>query len=93
MLHREFIPFVPLRCSKPEGPLDPPLFPPDRFHVPQGFWEESTKELFASARNLMDLVRTCHEWNVLPETPMAGFAIYNVAFVGMTNQEQLIFKP
>jgi hypothetical protein len=82
MLHREFVPFVPLRCAKPEGPLDPPLFPPDQYHVPQGFWEESAKELFRSSRNLMDLIQTCREWDVLAETPMVGFAVYNVAFVG-----------
>lgn len=83
MLHREYVPFIPLRCSKPEGPLDAPLFPADKFHVPAGFWDESARECFRSAREIMDLVRTCQEWRALVETPIVGFAIYTVAFVGV----------
>lgn len=83
MLHREYVPFIPLRCSRPEGPLDPPVFPPERFDVPPGFWGESARECFRSAREIMDLVRTCQEWSALVETPIVGFAIYTVAFVGV----------
>lgn len=83
MLHREYVPFIPLRCAKPEGPLDPPLFPPSKYDVPPLFWEKSAQQCFRSARDLMDLVRTCQEWNVLVETPIVGFAIYTVAFVGV----------
>lgn len=83
MLHREYVPFIPLRCSKPEGPLDPPLFPPSKYDVPPGFWEESARQCFRSARELMDLVKTCQEWNALVETPIVGFAIYTVVFVGI----------
>lgn len=82
MLHREYIPYVPLRCTRPQGPLDAPLFPATDTDVPYGFWEESAKELFKSARNLIDMVQTCYEWHVLPETPIVGFAIYSVAFIG-----------
>ncbi|KAK4494336.1 hypothetical protein PRZ48_014634 [Zasmidium cellare] len=83
MLHREYVPFIPIRCSKPEGPMDPPVFPPDRFDVPRGFWDESARECFKSARDIMDLVRTCQEWSALVETPIVGFAIYTVAFTGV----------
>ncbi|SMR58755.1 unnamed protein product [Zymoseptoria tritici ST99CH_1E4] len=83
MLHREYVPFIPIRCSKPEGPLDAPTFPPDKFQIPPGFWEESARDCFRSAREIMDLVRTCQEWNALVETPIVGFAIYTVAFVGV----------
>jgi hypothetical protein len=83
MLHREYVPFIPLRSSKPEGPLDPPLFSPEQYRVPHGFWEYSATELFRSARQLVDLVHTCHEWNVLPQTPIVGFAVYIAAFVGV----------
>ncbi|KAJ9648157.1 hypothetical protein H2199_001935 [Coniosporium tulheliwenetii] len=65
------------------GPLDPPLFPADKYKIPTGFWEQSARELFRAARSLIDLARTCHEWGVLVETPIAGFAIYTVAFVGV----------
>ena len=30
MLHREYIPFIPIRCEKPIGPLDEPTFPEDK---------------------------------------------------------------
>ena len=83
MLHREYVPFIPIRCPKPEGPLDPPLFPPDKYDVPPGFWEESARECFKAARDIMDLVRNCQEWSALVETPIVGFAIYTVAFVGV----------
>ena len=83
MLHREYVPFMPIRCKKPEGPLDPPLFPPDKYDVPPGFWEDSARECFKAAREIMDLVRTCQEWSALVETPIVGFAIYTVAFVGV----------
>lgn len=83
MLQREPLPFVPLRCSKPEGPLDPPTFPPERYNTPSNFWTDSATQLFKSARDLMDLVRTCQEWTVLVETPIVGFAIYTAAFVGV----------
>ncbi|KAK5121812.1 hypothetical protein LTR85_004687 [Meristemomyces frigidus] len=83
MLHREYVPFVPIRCSKPEGPLDKPTFPPNEYNVPPGFWDESARECFRSAREIMDLVGSCQEWNALVETPIVGFAIYTVAFVGV----------
>lgn len=83
MLHREYVPFIPLRCSKPQGPLDPPLFSPDEYQIPPGFWDESARECFKAAGDLIDLLRTCEEWQVLVETPIVGFATYTVAFVGV----------
>ncbi|CAK3993967.1 serine threonine kinase fungal-specific transcription factor [Lecanosticta acicola] len=83
MLHREYVPFIPIRCSKPEGPLDPPVFPSNKYDVPPDFWTDSARDCFRSAREIMDLVRTCQEWNALVETPIVGFSIYTVAFVGV----------
>lgn len=83
ILHREYVPFIPIRCAKPEGPLDKPLFPPSEYNVPHGFWEDSARECFRAAREIMDLVGSCQEWNALVETPIVGFAIYTVAFVGV----------
>lgn len=83
MLHREYVPFIPLRSKKPEGPLDPPLFPADKYDVPPGFWEDSARQCFKAARDIMDLVRACDDCRVLVETPIVGFAIYTVAFVGV----------
>jgi len=83
MLHREYVPFIPIRCSKPQGPLDPPLFPSDKYDIPPNFWDDSARECFKAARETMDLVRSCQEWNALVETPIIGFAIYTVAFIGV----------
>ncbi|EKG19574.1 hypothetical protein MPH_03438 [Macrophomina phaseolina MS6] len=83
ILHREYIPFIPLRSPKPQGPLDPPTFPPEDYSIPEGFWEQSARELFKSARDVIDLVRICQEWGVLVETPIVGFATYTAAFTGV----------
>lgn len=83
VLHRAYLPFLPLRCSDPVGPLDEPTFPREQYSVPEGFWRESTRELFRAARNMMDLVIACQERGVLVETPLVGFAIYNAAFIGI----------
>lgn len=83
VLHRAYLPFLPLRCNEPVGPLDEPSFPREQYAVPDGFWRDSTRELFRAARNMMDLVMACQERGVLVETPLVGFAIYNAAFIGL----------
>ncbi|KAF2496140.1 hypothetical protein BU16DRAFT_560977 [Lophium mytilinum] len=57
MLHREYVPFIPIRCSKPQGPLDPPIFSPEEYQIPPGFWDDGARECFKSARDLIDLLR------------------------------------
>lgn len=81
MLHREYIPFIPLRCERPSGPLDAPVFPKDQYQVPDGFWEESAEAIFKAAKDLVDIVRTCQDNNALPESPQIGFAVWQAAFV------------
>ncbi|CZT42338.1 related to general repressor of transcription [Rhynchosporium secalis] len=81
MLHREYIPFIPIRCEKPIGPLDEPSFPEDKYRIPPGFWEESAEGIMKAARDIIDIVKTCQEDNALPESPLIGFAIYQAAFV------------
>ncbi|KAJ9219217.1 putative C6 transcription factor [Paecilomyces variotii] len=83
VLHRAYMPFLPIRCGEPLGPLDEPTLPVDKYHPPDGFWRESARELFKAARQMMDLVVTCQERGVLVETPLVGFAIYNAAFIGV----------
>ncbi|KAL2853460.1 fungal-specific transcription factor domain-containing protein [Aspergillus pseudoustus] len=80
ILHRAYVPFLPVRCAEPVGPLDEPV---DKAGMPEGFWRDSARELFAAARHLMDLLITCQERGVLVENPLVGFAIYNAAFVGI----------
>ncbi|KAL4917516.1 fungal-specific transcription factor domain-containing protein [Aspergillus aurantiobrunneus] len=80
ILHRAYVPFLPVRCTEPIGPLDEPV---DKTGMPEGFWRDSARELFAAARQMMDLVVTCQDRGVLVENPLVGFAIYNAAFVGI----------
>ncbi|KAL4885276.1 fungal-specific transcription factor domain-containing protein [Aspergillus karnatakaensis] len=80
ILHRAYIPFLPVRCTEPVGPLDEPV---DKSGMPDSFWRDSARELFAAARQLIDLVVTCQERGVLAENPLVGFAIYNASFVGV----------
>ncbi|KAI9683605.1 MAG: hypothetical protein M1829_004909 [Trizodia sp. TS-e1964] len=83
VLHREYLPFFPIRCSKPQGPLDKPPFQADIYNIPPKWWEDSARDCFKAARDMMDLVRACQKWNALLETPTVGFAIYTAGFVGI----------
>ncbi|OAX79502.1 hypothetical protein ACJ72_06178 [Emergomyces africanus] len=83
VLHRAYLPFLPLRCPDPQGPIDEPYFPPDKYLIPEGFWRESARELFKAARQMTELVKTCQDRSVLMETPIVGFAIYNAALIGV----------
>lgn len=82
VLHRAYIPFLPVRCSEPVGPLDEPVFSADK-GMPDGFWRDSARELFRAARQMIDLAVTCQERGALVENPLIGFAIYNAAFIGV----------
>ncbi|KAH1332985.1 hypothetical protein KXW19_003810 [Aspergillus fumigatus] len=84
ILHRAYIPFLPVRCNEPIGPLDESLLPGERSGAPDGFWKDSARELFRAARQMLDLVVTCQERGVLVENPLVGFAIYNAAFMGVS---------
>ncbi|KAL1896439.1 hypothetical protein Cpir12675_002776 [Ceratocystis pirilliformis] len=77
MLHREYVPFVALRCQSPVGPLDPPLLPP----APGDFWLESANILFEASRDIVKLV----EWSgdYLPFSPITLFGVWTAAFVGL----------
>ncbi|KAF7717741.1 Fungal Zn(2)-Cys(6) binuclear cluster domain-containing protein [Penicillium ucsense] len=84
VLHRAYIPFLPIRCNEPVGPLDEPLLPSDKVNgPPEGFWRDSARELFKAARQIIDLVVTCQARGALVENPLVGFAIYNAAFIGV----------
>lgn len=83
VLHREYIPFIPLHCDHPVGPLDEPTFPKDQFDVPDGFWEESAEHIFRAARDIIDIVRTNSQQTISIDSPLVGFAIWTAAFVGV----------
>jgi hypothetical protein len=81
LLTREFLPFIPFRHGKPSGPLDGSRF--DTIPSLHGFWEDSARECFAAARDIVDLIGSFQEWGVVVETPLVGFALYNVALLGV----------
>jgi len=79
MLHREYIPFIPIRCERPVGPLDEPTFSPGS--EPAGFWDESAEEVFQAARDIVDLIDICRD--KLPMSALVLFAVWTAAFVGV----------
>jgi hypothetical protein len=79
MLHREYIPFIPISCKRPVGPLDPPTFPEG--DEPQGFWEASAEEIFRAAKQIVDLTEICRD--KLPMSSLVLFAVWTAAFVGI----------
>lgn len=87
VLHREYIPFVPLRCDRPVGPLDEPTFPKEKYDVPDGFWDESAEHLFKAARDIMEIVRANSRRLYFIESPLVGFAIWTAAFVGVYSSD------
>ncbi|TVY15249.1 putative ankyrin repeat protein [Lachnellula arida] len=81
MLHREYLPFIPLLRARLQGALDNPVFPEHQSHVPGDFWEESAVAIFTAARDIVDIVQICHDNNALPESPQIEFAVSQAAFV------------
>ncbi|KAI1821951.1 fungal-specific transcription factor domain-containing protein [Xylaria intraflava] len=81
MLHREYVPFVPIRCREPEGPLDQPTFM--REETPAGFWRASAEQLFKAARGIVDLIEICQRKDKLPQSTIVLFAIWTASFVGL----------
>ncbi|KAH8203084.1 hypothetical protein TruAng_002717 [Truncatella angustata] len=79
MLRSVYIPFVPIRCRGPEGPLDNPVFPKEE--TPDGFWLESAEQVFKAAREIIDLIEICQKKDKLPQSTIVLFAIWTAAFV------------
>ncbi|OJJ88167.1 putative C6 transcription factor [Aspergillus glaucus CBS 516.65] len=82
VLHRANLPFLPMRCNEPVGPLDEPPFS-EKTGTPDSFFRDSARELFKAGRQMMDLVLTCAERGMLVENPLVGFAVYNAALLGI----------
>ncbi|KAF2869789.1 fungal-specific transcription factor domain-containing protein [Massariosphaeria phaeospora] len=78
-LYREHMPFLPFRCTKPEGPRDGPTFTEEQLiDLPPNYWEDNARKCFKSAREYLDLECVCQGWDMLVETPLTGFANYHV---------------
>jgi hypothetical protein len=82
-LHREYVPYIAIKCPSPVGPLDEPTFPKDKYDIPEGFWEESAETLFMAARNITEIVRANSSRGLSIESPLMGFAIYTAAYTGL----------
>jgi hypothetical protein len=84
ILHREFLPFLPIKATHPQGPVDnlSPFLNASTTESAQGFWIDSAAELFKSSKDLLNLFLTCSEWKLLAETPLVGFASYMIAALG-----------
>ncbi|KAI1481471.1 fungal-specific transcription factor domain-containing protein [Daldinia eschscholtzii] len=84
MLNREYIPFVPIRCNKPIGPLDSPIFHEEKFGAPpKEFWISSAIQVFKAARGIIDLIEICQRKDKLPQSTIVLFAIWTASFVGL----------
>lgn len=81
MLHREYIPFIAIRCRGPIGPLDEPTFPESHYKVPDGFWQESAEQVFQAAKDIVELIELCGD--KLPMSSLVVFAVWTAAFVGI----------
>ncbi|KAI1377533.1 fungal-specific transcription factor domain-containing protein [Hypoxylon crocopeplum] len=86
MLHREYIPFVPVKCKEPEGPLDDPVFwkEKDKYgEPPEGFWIASAEQVFKAGRDIIDLIEICQRKDKLPQSTIVLFAIWTAGFCGL----------
>lgn len=81
MLHREYIPFIPIRCEGPEGPIDSPTF--RKGEEPNGWWERSAEQVFKPAKDIVDLIEICQRKDKLPQSTLVLFAIWTASFVGL----------
>jgi hypothetical protein len=75
-LHREYIPFIPYRCSFPSGPLDPPLLVGQ---PPESWWAANSTALFASATSIIGLLRAAQLRGVELKTVFVAFCVYSAA--------------
>ncbi|KAL0764113.1 hypothetical protein CaCOL14_013440 [Colletotrichum acutatum] len=77
ILHRECIPFIAIKCSKPTGPLGE--FVSNTRTVLESFWERSAEQVFKAGREIIDLVSLCRDR--LPHSSLVMFAIWQAASV------------
>lgn len=76
-LHREYLPFLPHRVARPQGPIDPPLLPHTH---PAHWWESSSQTLFKSAVAIVDIIHELELNDVQLRTPLMGFWVYTAVF-------------
>lgn len=75
-LHREYIPFIPYRCSLPSGPIDPPLL---TGQPPEGWWIANSTALCASATDIVSILRAAQARGIELKTVFVAFCVYSAA--------------
>lgn len=83
LLHWEFLPFLPVRYSQPQGPAGPTQTQAQAFDAPAGFWRSSARECFTAANSILQLCSTWTAAGALPLTPFVAYAIYTAAFINL----------
>ncbi len=79
VLHREHLPFIPLRCGRPAGPLGDSIYGAEA--APHAFWEDSTAEIFRAASVVESLVGICRDR--LPLSSIVLFTVWISCFMGV----------
>lgn len=81
LLHWEFIPFLPVNCRRPQGPLEPITLLNQTSDAPAGFWKSSAQECFTAAQKILFLTSTWRTADALPLTPFIAYAVHTAAFI------------
>ncbi|KAI5459771.1 hypothetical protein BGZ63DRAFT_405725 [Mariannaea sp. PMI_226] len=89
ILTREYLPFLPLRCTGPAGPLGNPPYPHNQ--APAGFWSEVTNGFFRSARDIVTMVEISRD--KLPHSSLTLFSVWLAAFGGLYAQQFPFMDP
>ncbi|KAM0435946.1 hypothetical protein ACHAPT_002838 [Fusarium lateritium] len=76
ILNREHLPFLPVRCGRPQGPLES-----TQNQAPDRFWEESADNVFRASRDIIDLVEICKD--KLPQSCLTVFAVWLSGFMAV----------
>ncbi|KAK2595668.1 hypothetical protein QQS21_006641 [Conoideocrella luteorostrata] len=80
MLHREYVPFLPTTESEPRGPVDQPML---EALAPDGWWNDSARQLFGGAEHIAMILHEAAECDVHLMTPFAGFCAFSAGYVNL----------
>lgn len=80
MLHREYFPFLPTTESEPRGPVDQPML---EATAPEGWWNESARQLFGGAEHIAMILHEASECGVHLMTPFAGFCAFSAGYLNL----------
>ncbi|EEU43172.1 uncharacterized protein NECHADRAFT_47160, partial [Fusarium vanettenii 77-13-4] len=76
ILNREYLPFLPIRCGRPQGPLASA-----QDQARGQLWEEVADNVFRASRDILDLVEICKD--KLPQSCLTVFAVWLSGFMAV----------